>query len=181
MLLSPALVQRAMAPRGYQVRGKYTIITPDTVIGDGTVIWNFVNLWGCKIGRDCVISSFVEIGRGVEIGDRCKIEAFTYIPPGVKIEDDVFIGPGVVFTNDKYPIAGGPWKILPTLVGRGASIGAGAIILPGVTIGERAVVAAGSVVTRDVPPGIVVAGVPARPIGTREEFERKRAELLELP
>ena len=162
----------------YRVKGRHVVITPDTVIGDGTVIWNFVNLWGCKIGRDCVISSFVEIGRGVEIGDGCKIEAFVYIPPGVKIEDEVFIGPGVVFTNDKYPVAFGSFKLMRTLVRRRASIGARAVILPGITIGERAVVGAGSVVTKDVLPGTVVAGVPARPIGSREEFERKREELL---
>ncbi len=169
-----------MSSGKYKVKGKpgTVIITPDTEIGEGTVIWHFVNLWGCRIGRDCVIGSFVEIGRGVEIGDRCKIEAFVYIPPGVKIEDDVFIGPGATFTNDKYPVAFGGFKLVPTLVKRGASIGARAVILPGVTIGERAVVAAGAVVTRDVPDGTVVAGVPARPIDTREEFERKRAELL---
>ncbi len=160
------------------MKGKHVVITPDTVIGEGTVIWNFVNLWGCKIGRDCVISSFVEIGRGVEVGDRCKIEAFVYIPPGVRIEDEVFIGPGVVFTNDRYPVAFGGFKLMRTLVKRGASIGARAVILPGITIGERAVVGAGSVVTKDVPPETVVAGVPARPIGSREEFERKREELL---
>jgi len=167
-----------MARGAYEVRGKYTVITPDTEIGEGTVIWNFVNLWGCRIGRNCVIGSFVEIGRGVVIGDRCKVEAFTYIPPGVRIEDDVFIGPRVTFTNDKYPVAGGEWKILETVVRRGASIGAGAIILPGITIGELAVVGAGAVVTHDVPPRAVVAGVPARPVGTREDFERKRRELL---
>ena len=162
----------------YLVKGKYAIITPDTIIGDGTIIWNFVNLWGCRIGRDCVISSFVEVGRGVEIGDRCKIEAFTYIPPGVRIGNDVFIGPGVIFTNDKYPIAFGGFKLLTTTVEDGVSIGARAVILPGITIGERAVVGAGSVVSKDVPPSTVVAGVPAQPIGTREEFDRKREAQL---
>ena len=162
----------------YVVKGKNVLITPDTEIGDGTVIWHNVNLWGCRIGRNCVIGSYVEIGRGVEVGDNCKIEAFVYIPPGVKIEDGVFVGPRATFTNDKYPVAGSEWAISPILVRRGAVIGAGAVILPGVTIGEGAIVAAGAVVTKDVPDRTVVAGVPARPIGTREEYERKKAELL---
>ncbi|RLI12014.1 N-acetyltransferase [Candidatus Bathyarchaeota archaeon] len=162
----------------YVVKGVNVVITPDTEIGDGTVIWHNVNLWGCRIGRNCTIGSYVEIGRGVVVGDNCKIEAFAYIPPGVRIGNGVFIGPRATFTNDKYPAAGREWAISPTVVEDGAVIGAGAIVLPGITIGERAVVAAGAVVTKDVPGGVVVAGVPARPVGTREDYERKRAELL---
>ena len=167
-----------MRPGRYIIRGSHVVITPDTEIGDGTVIWNFVNLWGCRIGRNCRIGSFVEIGRGVVIGDNCKIEAFAYIPPGVRIGNGVFIGPRATFTNDRYPVAQGEWAVLTTVVEDRAVIGAGATILPGLTIGEEAVVAAGAVVTKDVPPGVVVAGVPARPVGTREDYERKRAELL---
>jgi acetyltransferase-like isoleucine patch superfamily enzyme len=135
---------------------------PDCKIGKGTKIWRYTNLYGCEIGEDCVIGSYVEIGRGVKIGNRCKVECRTFIPPGVTVEDEVFIGPGVVFTNDKHPKAVGDWKITPTLVKRGASIGAGAVIVCGVTIGESATVGAGAVVTRDVLPGVTVVGNPAR-------------------
>ena len=122
---------------------------------------HLVNLYGCKIGDGCNIGSFVEIGRGVIIGNNCKIQAFAFIPPGVIIEDEVFIGPHVCFTNDKNPRAIGEWKLDKTLVKRGVSIGANCTILPGITIGENAVIGAGSVVTKDVPAGALVYGNPA--------------------
>ena len=143
------------------LKGQNTIIK-DCQIGPGTVVWSFVNLFGCKIGADCTISSFVEIGKGVVIGDNCKIQSFSYIPSGVIIEDEVFIGPRVTFTNDHFPRAKGGWETVCTIVGRGASIGAGAVIVCGVSIGENAMVGAGAVVTKDVAPNTVVVGNPAR-------------------
>jgi acetyltransferase-like isoleucine patch superfamily enzyme len=140
---------------------KYSSIE-DCTVGEGTVIRDYVNLYGCKIGRDCKIAAYVEIQRGVTIGDRCKVEAFAFIPSGVTIEDEVFIGPHSVFTNDLHPRAVGEWEVVPTHVKRGASIGAGAVIVCGVTIGENAMVGAGSVVTKDVPPGTLVVGNPAK-------------------
>lgn len=138
-------------------------VIKDAEIGKGTIVRHF-NLYGCKIGKNCKIASFVEIQKDVVIGDNCKIEAFAYIPTGVAIEDEVFIGPHACFTNDKKPKAVGEWEVVPTLVKKGASIGANAIILCGVTIGENAMVGAGSVVTKDVPPNTVVAGNPAKPV-----------------
>jgi len=138
----------------------------DAEIGENTVIRDFTNLYGCKIGKDCKIAAFVEIGRGVTVGDKCAIEAFVFIPPGVTIEDKVFIGPHVCFTNDKKPKAVNPgWKMVPTLVKKGASIGAGSVIVCGVTIGEGAMVGAGSVVTKDVPANTLVVGNPAKAVG----------------
>jgi UDP-2-acetamido-3-amino-2,3-dideoxy-glucuronate N-acetyltransferase len=136
----------------------------DCDIGEGTIIRDFTNLYGCKVGQDCKIAAYVEIQRGVTIGDRCKIEAFAFIPSGVTIEDEVFVGPHAVFTNDLHPRAVGDWKVTPTLVKKGASIGAGAVIVCGVTIGENAMVGAGAVVTKDVPPGRLVVGNPAKVI-----------------
>ena len=134
-------------------------------IGENTVIRDYVNIFGCKIGKNCKIAAFVEIQKGVTIGNNCAIEAFVFIPSGATIEDDVFIGPHVCFTNDKKPRAVNPgWKTTPTVVKKGASIGAGSVILCGITIGEKAMVAAGSVVTKDVPPKTLVAGNPAKPI-----------------
>lgn len=133
-------------------------------IGEGTIVRDFVNLYGCKIGTECKIAAYVEIQRGVTIGDRCKVEAFAFIPTGVTIEDEVFIGPHVVFTNDLYPKAVGDWEVVPTTVKRGASIGAGAVIICGITIGENALVGAGAVVTKDVPPDTIVVGNPAHSI-----------------
>lgn len=116
---------------------------------------------GVEIGNNCTLHSHIWIGENVKIGNNVRIQAFSFIPEGVIIEDDVFIGPRVTFTNDKYPPSlKEEWK--PTIVKRGASIGAGAIILPGITIGEGARVGAGSVVTKNVPPNVVVCGVPAR-------------------
>ena len=143
---------------------KYSIVE-NADIGENTVIRDYVNIFRCKIGKDCKIAAFVEIQKGVTIGDRCAIEAFVFIPSGVTIEDEVFIGPHVCFTNDLYPKAVNPeWKVTPTLVKKGSSIGAGSIIRCGVTIGENALVGAGSVVTKNVAPNTVVVGNPARPI-----------------
>jgi len=137
-----------------------------------------VNLYGCTIGAETTVGPFVEIQRGVQIGARCKISSHSFICTGVTIEDGVFVGHGVMFTNDRYPRATTPdgelqrpgdWDLVETLVRRGASIGTHATILCGVTIGEGAMVAAGAVVTRDVPPYAIVAGVPARVIGDVRE------------
>jgi len=150
-------------------------------VGEGTRIYDQVNLYRCKIGRNCKIDAFVYIEGGVEIGNNVKIRAFTFIPEGVRIEDDVYIGPRVTFTNDRYPRARGRWRLLRTVVKKGASIGACAIILPGVTIGRYALVGAGSVVTEDVPDYAIVVGCPAKVVGyvTDEEFREKVRALLE--
>ena len=147
-------------------------ISPDVKLGANVRIYSFTNLYGCEIGDDVKIGTFVEIQKGSKIGSRCKISSHTFICEGVTLEDDVFIGHNVVFTNDRYPraTAGGQlqteadWICLPTLVKRGAAIGSGAVLLCGITIGENALVGAGSVVTKDVAPGAVVAGNPARPV-----------------
>jgi len=145
-----------------KVLAKHYIIE-NADIGENTVIRDFVNIFGCKIGKDCKIAAFVEIQKDVKIGDKCAIEAFTFIPSGVTIEDEVFIGPHVCFTNDLKPRAVNPgWKTIPTIVKKGASIGAGSVILCGITIGENAMVAAASVVTKDVPPNTLVSGNPAK-------------------
>lgn len=144
--------------------GQNTVIGSGVKIGKGTKVWHFVNLYGCQIGENCVIASYCEIGRNVKIGNNCKIECRAFLPEGVEIEDDVFIGPSVTFTNDKYPKARGEWKTTRTLVRRAASIGANSTIICGVTIGERAIVGAGSVVTKDVAPYTLVIGNPARKI-----------------
>lgn len=146
-------------------------IAADVVLGRDVRIFAFVNLYGCTIGDESRIGTFVEIQRGVTIGRRCKIQSHTFICEGVTIDDEVFVGHNVNFINDRLPRAtnddgqvrtGADWSLEMTHVRRGASIGTGSVILAGVTIGERALVGAGSVVTRDVPPGAVVAGNPAR-------------------
>jgi UDP-2-acetamido-3-amino-2,3-dideoxy-glucuronate N-acetyltransferase len=132
-----------------------------------------VNLYGCCVGDDTKIGAFVEIQKNASIGARCKISSHTFICEGVKIEDEVFVGHGVLFINDRYPRATSgevlqteaDWKVVETLVKRGASLGSGAVILCGVSIGERALVGAGAVVTRDVPDYAIVTGVPARVTG----------------
>jgi UDP-2-acetamido-3-amino-2,3-dideoxy-glucuronate N-acetyltransferase len=146
-------------------------IAPDVKLGKGVRIYAFTNLYGCEIGDDVRIGTFVEIQKGVRIGNRCKISSHTFICEGVTLEDEVFIGHNVTFINDLLPRATGPegrlqteadWICQPTLVKRGASIGSGATLLGGITIGEKAIVGAGSVVTRDVPPLTIVAGNPAK-------------------
>lgn len=146
-------------------------IAPDVKLGRRVRIYAFTNLYGCELGDDVKIGTFVEIQKGVKIGNRCKVSSHTFICEGVTVEDDVFIGHNVTFINDRYPRATNAagelqteadWKCVPTLVKRGASIGSGATLLCGVTIGERALVGAGSVVTCDVPADTVVAGNPAR-------------------
>lgn len=153
------------------VNGDFVRISPDVKLGENVRIYAFVNLYGCEIGDESRIGTFVEIQKGVRIGKRVKVSSHSFICEGVTIEDNVFIGHGVMFINDKYPRAtavdGSPqteadWECVSTLVSKGASIGSNATILCGVTIGEGAIVGAGSVVTRDVPAGCIVAGVPAR-------------------
>jgi len=147
------------------------LIAANVKLGAGVKIYGFVNLYGCEIGDESKIGTFVEIQKGSKIGRRCKISSHTFICEGVTIEDEVFVGHSVTFTNDLFPRAANAdgslqteadWKCLPTVVKRGASIGSGATLLCGITIGERAVVGAGAVVTKDVPPATVVAGNPAR-------------------
>ena len=148
-------------------------IAPDVKLAAGVHIFHpeLVNLYGCVIGADTKVGSFVEIQKNAQIGARCKISSHSFICEGVEIEDEVFVGHGVMFTNDVYPRAVNTdgslqteedWKVVKTLVKRGASIGSNATIIAGVTIGERALVGAGAVVTHDVPDGAIVAGVPAR-------------------
>ena len=151
----------------------------DADIGEDTIVRDYVNLYGCKIGKGSRVAAYCEIQRGVKIGDHCKIEAFAFIPSGVTIEDDVFIGPHACFTNDRVPKAVGDWEITPTLVKKGTSIGANATIICGVTIGENALVGAGAVVTKDVPANAIVVGAPARKIGSRKpegKTKKRRGE-----
>jgi len=149
----------------------FSQIAPDVKLGKGVRIYGFTNLYGCEIGNEVKIGTFVEIQKGVKIGDRCKISSHTFICEGVTLEDEVFVGHNVTFINDRHPRATNrdgalqseaDWECVRTLVKRGASIGSGATLLCGITIGEYAMVGAGSVVTKDVPPGVVVVGNPAR-------------------
>ena len=149
----------------------YQSITDDVKLGTNVKIFDFVNLYGCEIGDNSKIGTFVEIQRGAKIGSNCKISSHTFICEGVTIEDNCFIGHNVTFINDKYPksvtVEGNlqtedDWQCVPTLIKRGASIGSSATILCGITIGENAIVGAGSVVTKDVPSNTIVAGNPER-------------------
>jgi UDP-2-acetamido-3-amino-2,3-dideoxy-glucuronate N-acetyltransferase len=146
-------------------------IAPDVKLGQRVKVFAFTNLYGCEIGDDTKIGAFVEIQKGVRVGKRCKVSSHTFICEGVTLEDEVFVGHGVVFINDRFPratTAGGnlqteaDWKCIPTLVKHGASVGSGATILCGLTIGARATIGAGAVVTRDVPDDAVVVGNPAK-------------------
>jgi acetyltransferase-like isoleucine patch superfamily enzyme len=150
---------------------KFQRIAPDVKLGKNVRIYDFTNLYGCEIGDDVKIGTFVEIQKGSKIGNRCKVSSHTFICEGVTLEDDVFIGHNVTFINDRYPRATNgdgklqteaDWSCVGTLVKRGASIGSGATLLCGITVGENAMIGAGSVVTKNVPAGAVVAGNPAR-------------------
>ena len=153
-------------------------IAPSVRLGARVVIPHpdLVNLYGCEIGDDTKIGAFVEVQKNASIGRLCKISSHSFVCEGVAIEDEVFVGHGVMFINDRYPRAtkssqlqtGADWRVVATRVKRGASIGSGAVVLCGVTIGEKAMVGAGAVVTRDVPDGATVAGVPARVVARLE-------------
>jgi acetyltransferase-like isoleucine patch superfamily enzyme len=157
----------------------YQRVAPDVKLGRNVRIHGFVNLYGCEIGDETRIGTFVEIQKGAKIGERCKISSHTFICEGVTIESEVFVGHGVTFINDRYPRATtasgqlqteSDWDCQKTLVRRGASIGSGVTLLGGITVGENAIIGAGSVVTKDVPPNATVLGNPAR------LFERVAAE-----
>src|SRR3954462_1073445 len=159
------------------MRGQFCSIADDVVLGRDVSIYNFVNLYGCEIGDGTKIGSFVEIQKGARIGRNCKISSHSFICEGVHIEDEVFVGHGVSFINDKYPRATNEagamqteadWKVEPTIVRRGASIGTGAVVLGGITIAEHAIIGAGAVVTKDVPARAIVAGNPARLLRTEQ-------------
>jgi acetyltransferase-like isoleucine patch superfamily enzyme len=161
------------------VTAEFSRIAADVKLGADVKIYAFVNLYGCEIGEGSRVGAFVEIQKGAKIGRHVKISSHTFICEGVTIEDDVFIGHGVMFINDKYPRATteegalqseADWVCVPTLIKKRASIGSNATILCGVTIGEGALIGAGSVVTRDVPAGAVVAGNPAHPIMIKESY-----------
>lgn len=160
---------------------EYCAITPDVKLGKGVKLSKFINLYGCEIGDETKVGAFVEVQKNSTIGKRCKISSHTFVCEGVTIEDNVFIGHGVTFINDTYPRSttseGGlqtekDWRVETTLVRRGASIGSGATILCNIVIGENAIVGAGSVVTRDVPPNTIVAGNPAKILRTVHAEEK---------
>lgn len=166
------------------MRGQFCLIAPDVKLGRDVSIYNFVNLYGCEIGDGSRIGSFVEIQKGARIGRNCKISSHSFICEGVTIEDEVFVGHNVTFINDKYPRAtsangslqtAADWRVIPTLVKKGASIGSGAILLCGVTIGEGAMVGAGAIVTADVAAGATVAGSPARMVQITHRDEANKS------
>ena len=156
-------------------------ISDDVKLGTNVRLSKFINLYGCEIGDETKVGAFVEIQKNATVGKRCKISSHTFICEGVLIEDNVFIGHGVTFINDTYPCATTPdgnlqaetdWKVESTIIKKGASIGSGATILPNTCIGENAIVGAGSVVTRDVPPNAIVAGNPAKVLRYTDETTR---------
>lgn len=157
----------------------HQIIADDVELGEGVRLSSFINLYGCSIGDETTIGSFVEVQRGASIGARCKVSSHSFVCEGVTIEDGCFIGHGVMFINDLTPRATAPdgsikgdtdWQLATTIVHSGASIGTGATILGGVEIGAGALVGAGAAVTKDVPAGMLVVGVPARAVGPAPEF-----------
>jgi UDP-2-acetamido-3-amino-2,3-dideoxy-glucuronate N-acetyltransferase len=157
---------------------RYNRIAEDVVLGEQVKVHGFANLYGCTLGDETSVGAFVEIQKGVVVGRRCKISSHSFLCEGVVVEDEVFIGHHVCFTNDLYPRSTtdegvlqttGGWEVVSTLVKRGASIGSGAVILAGITIGERALVGAGAVVTKSVPPGAIVAGNPAKVLRSDQE------------
>jgi len=161
-------------------------ISSDVILGKSVVLNAFINLYGCRIGDNTKIGTFVEIQKGAKIGKNCKISSHTFICEGVTIEDNVFVGHNVTFINDLYPratAAGGKlqtdedWTCIPTFVKKGASIGSSATLLSGITLGENAIIGAGSVVTKDVPPNTIVAGNPARIIRLVDDVHRRGAKI----
>ncbi len=167
---------------------EFVSIAVDVKLGRDVKIYKFVNLYGCEVGDESKIGAFVEVQKNARIGRNCKISSHTFICEGVTIEDDVFVGHNVTFINDKYPRATSngslqteaDWAVRPTVVKKGASIGSGTTILPDVTIGENAIVGAGSVVTRDVPPNAIVAGNPARFLRNLDGERISLAEAAEI-
>jgi UDP-2-acetamido-3-amino-2,3-dideoxy-glucuronate N-acetyltransferase len=161
-------------------------IAPDVKLGKDVKIYDFVNLYGCEIDDNTKIGTFVEIQKGAKIGKNCKISSHTFICEGVTIEDNVFVGHNVTFINDPYPRATtqdgnlqteDDWVCVPTLIKKGASIGSAATLLSGITVGENAIVGAGSVVTKDVPQNTIVAGNPARIIRLVDDVHRRGAKV----
>jgi acetyltransferase-like isoleucine patch superfamily enzyme len=166
---------------------KYLAISDDVQLGKDVKLSRFINLYGCSIGDNTKIGAFVEIQKNAIIGKNCKISSHTFICEGVYIEDNVFVGHNVTFINDRYPRATNAegrlqtdddWEVSPTIVKKGASIGSGATILCNVTIGENAVIGAGSVVTKDVPPNSIVAGNPARVIRRLDDDRAENREQI---
>jgi acetyltransferase-like isoleucine patch superfamily enzyme len=164
----------------------HNCIADDVRLGKNVRLSKFINLYGCEIGDETKIGAFVEIQKNASVGKRCKISSHTFVCEGVVIEDQVFIGHGVVFINDRYPRAAtaegslqteADWTVEPTIIKKGASIGSGATILSNTIVGENAIVGAGSVVTKNVPPNAVVAGNPARVLRYIKEIRRQDAKL----
>lgn len=186
------IVTRGRSGRG-EARGKsgmsskeYLCVTADVRLGNNVKLAKFINLYGCEIGDDTKIGAFVEVQKNARIGRRCKISSHSFICEGVTVEDNVFIGHGVTFINDSYPRATVPggrleteadWKVEPTFVKKGASIGSGSTILSRVTVGENAIVGAGSVVVKDVPANAIVAGNPARVLRYLADEEQPNVKL----